>query len=159
MGQAPKTHTYQVGVVWIGNMGRGTADYRAYERAHEIRVDQKPVIPGSADPAFRGDRTRYNPEEMLVASLSTCHMLWYLHLCATAGVVVTAYVDHPIGTMAEVNNGSGHFTEVVLKPEITLATGDTATAAQLHDQAHHLCFIANSVNFPVRCEPTIHSPT
>ncbi|OLT19402.1 peroxiredoxin [Actinomadura sp. CNU-125] len=150
----PKTHRYEVSVAWTGNTGTGTSSYRAFERAHEIRAEGKPPIAGSADPAFRGDPARWNPEELLVASLSECHMLWFLHLCAAAGVVVTAYTDDPIGTMAETAGGGGRFEEVVLRPRVTLA--DPARAAEtaaLHERAHELCFIANSVNFPVRHEP------
>ena len=139
---------------WIGNTGQGTSDYRSYQRAHEYSVEGKPVIPGSSDPAFRGDRTRYNPEELLVMSLSSCHMLWYLHLCAENKIVVVDYVDDAVGTMVEDEERGGFFTEVVLRPTITYAAGsDTALAESLHDRAHHLCFVANSVNFPVRCEP------
>ena len=141
-------------MTWTGNTGAGTREYRGYERAHEYSVPGKPVIPGSSDPAFRGDRTRYNPEELLVMSLSSCHMLWFLHLAAEAGVVVTAYEDEASGTMIETADTGGHFTEVVLRPRVTFASGtDPSRAAALHDRAHHLCFIANSVNFPVRCEP------
>jgi organic hydroperoxide reductase OsmC/OhrA len=149
-----KTHHYQVEVRWTGNTGEGTASYRAYDRAHEISVAGKPIILGSSDPAFRGDATRYNPEELLVASLSTCHMLWYLHLCADAKIVVTHYADHPTGIMTETKEGGGQFTEVILNPVVMVRAGsDLALAAQLHEKAHHLCFIANSVNFPVRCNP------
>jgi organic hydroperoxide reductase OsmC/OhrA len=140
---------------WTGNTGNGTRDYKSYERAHEYSVEGKPVIPGSADPAFRGDATRYNPEELLVMSISSCHLLWYLHLCATHKIVVTDYVDEAVGTLLEVKETGGHFTEVVLRPAVTLAAGsDVAVAESLHDKAHHLCFVANSVNFPVRCEPS-----
>ncbi|MBE1537961.1 OsmC family protein [Actinomadura algeriensis] len=150
----PKTHRYEVSVVWTGNTGTGTSSYRAFERAHEIRAADKPPIAGSADPAFRGDPARWNPEELLVASLSECHMLWFLHLCADAGVVVTAYTDEPLGTMAETADGGGRFEEVVLRPRVTLADPARAgEAAALHTRAHELCFIANSVNFPVRHEP------
>jgi organic hydroperoxide reductase OsmC/OhrA len=113
-----------VDVIWTGNTGQGTVSYRGYERSHDIAVPGKPTIPGSSDPAFRGDRIRYNPEEMLVASVSTCHMLWYLHLCSTEGIVVMSYQDYPIGTMIEAEDGSGRFTEVILKPEIIIAKGD-----------------------------------
>ena len=158
MAATNKTHQYQVEVRWTGNTGQGTAGYRAYERAHEISVAGKPIIPGSSDSAFRGDPTRYNPEELLVASLSTCHMLWYLHLCADAKIVVTEYWDNPIGIMTETKDGGGRFTEVMLKPVATVAAGsDSALAEQLHEKAHHLCFVANSMNFPVRCEPKIAS--
>jgi organic hydroperoxide reductase OsmC/OhrA len=154
-----RTHHYEVTVTWTGDRGTGTSGYRAYERAHEVAADGKPPIPGSADPAFRGDRSRWNPEEMLVASLSQCHMLWYLHLCGAEGVVVTGYVDRPYGTMAETADGGGRFEEVVLRPRVTLATPEHADLAMaLHERAHRMCFIANSVNFPVRHEPTIIDP-
>ena len=127
-----------------------------YERNHEIKVEGRPVISGSSDPAFRGDRSRYNPEELLVASLSACHMLWYLHLCARAGVVVTAYLDKATGTMVETGGEGGHFSEVVLRPSVIIGeNGDERLARNLHGKAHKLCFIANSVNFPVRCEPKV----
>jgi organic hydroperoxide reductase OsmC/OhrA len=152
---ANKQHLYPIRMQWTGNTGTGTSHYKAYERTHEYSVPGKPVIPGSADPAFRGDATRYNPEELLVMSLSSCHMLWYLHLCAEAGVVVTEYVDDAVGTLLEVKETGGHFTEVVLRPVATLQAGsDAAIAAKLHERAHHLCFVANSVNFPVRVEPS-----
>lgn len=151
-----KEHRYDVTVTWTGNQGTGTSTYRAYARDHEIAAAGKPSIPGSSDPAFRGDSTRWNPEDMLVASLSTCHMLWYLHLCAVGGVAVTRYVDRAEGTMAEDAGGSGRFSRVTLRPQIAVAPGaDLAKARALHDEAHHKCFIANSVNFPVACEPTI----
>lgn len=153
---AAKTHTYQTQLVWTGNTSTGTSGYRAYERAHETSVPGKPVIPGSSDPAFRGDAARYNPEELLVASVAACHMLWYLHLCADHGIVVTAYQDQPVGQMVETADGGGHFTEVVLHPEVTVQAGaDLALAETLHERAHALCFIAQSMNFPVRCASII----
>lgn len=151
---ADKQHSYPIRMTWTGNTGTGTREYRGYERAHEYSVPGKPVIPGSSDPNFRGDKTRYNPEELLVMSLSSCHMLWYLHLCAEAKVVVVGYDDQAVGTMVETADTGGQFTEVVLKPSVTLEPGsDVAVAESLHMRAHHLCFVANSVNFPVRCEP------
>lgn len=151
---AGKTHQYPIRMRWTGNTGDGTRDYKAYQRAHEYSVPGKPVIPGSSDPNFRGDATRYNPEELLVMAISSCHMLWYLHLCATHKVVVVDYVDDAAGTLLETADTGGHFTEVVLRPAVTLAAGsDVAVAESLHERAHHLCFVANSVNFPVRCEP------
>jgi len=148
-------HFYPIRMTWTGNTGTGTAHYKGYERTHEYSVPGKPVIPGSSDPAFRGDATRYNPEELLVMSLSSCHMLWYLHLCAEAGVVITEYVDDAVGTMVEVKETGGHFTEVILRPLATLQAGsDVALAKKLHEKAHHLCFVANSVNFSVRVEPS-----
>ncbi len=151
--EAPRDHTYSVTVTWTGNTGEGTSAYRTYERAHEVSVPGKPVVPGSSDPAFRGDRARYNPEEMLVASLSSCHMLWYLHVCSAEGIVVVGYQDVAEGVMIERADGGGAFAEVVLQPEITVAAGtDLVRARALHDEAQAKCFIANSVNFPVRHE-------
>ncbi|HEX6967457.1 MAG TPA: OsmC family protein [Micromonosporaceae bacterium] len=150
-----RCHRYETVVTWTGNHGTGTSGYRDYSRDHEIAADGRMSIAGSSDPSFRGDRTRWNPEQLLVAALSQCHMLWYLHLCAVAGVVVTEYVDRASGTMAE-NGDGGRFTEVVLRPRVTVATPDMIeTAARLHDDAHRACFIANSVNFPVRHEPRV----
>lgn len=149
-----KQHSYPIRMTWTGNTGTGTKDYRGYQRTHEYSVPGKPVIPGSSDPAFRGDATRYNPEELLVMSISSCHMLWYLHLAADAKIVVAGYDDQAVGTMVLVEATGGHFTEVVLRPTVTVEPGtDLAKAESLHARAHHLCFIANSVNFLVRCEP------
>jgi organic hydroperoxide reductase OsmC/OhrA len=151
-------HRYKISVEWTGNTGTGTSGYKAYERRHEISAgDTKPRIPGSSDPGFRGDPARWNPEELLVASLSACHKLWYLHLCATAGVVVTSYVDHAEGEMEETTDGSGRFRRVVLRPVVTITpVSDRAKARELHAAAHAKCFIANSMNFPVEHEPEIH---
>lgn len=145
-----KIHRYQAKIAWTGNRGAGTQKYGAYGRDHEIYCPGKPVIAGSSDPAFRGDPDRYNPEELLVASISSCHMLWYLHLCADAGVIVTAYEDSAESRIEESTDGSGRFTEVVLCPKITIAAGgDAVLAERLHAKAHEKCFIANSVNFPI----------
>ena len=150
-----RQHTYDTVVTWTGNRGTGTSGYRDYARDHEVTADGRVPIAGSSDPTFRGDRTRWNPEQMLVASLSQCHLLWYLHLCAEAGVVVTDYVDNALGTMTE-DAAGGRFTEVVLRPLVTVATPDMVEAATgLHADAHRACFIANSVNFPVRHEPSV----
>src|SRR4051812_1921546 len=150
-----KDHRYDLAVRWTGNTGTGTSRYDAYSRNHEVSAPGKPPIPGSSDPAFRGDPDRYNPEEMLVASLSTCHMLWYLHLCADRGVIVFAYEDAPFGVMREEPDGSGAFVEVTLRPVVTIEAGSEVDAAALHARAHELCFIARSVKFPVRHEPSI----
>lgn len=151
-----KHHHYQSTVRWTGNKGTGTSAYRAYGRDHEISGPGKPVIPASSDPAFHGNPSRYNPEVLLVASLSTCHMLWYLHLCAVNKVVVLEYEDRAGGTMEETDDGGGRFLEVTLRPRIMItAASDLETAQRLHHDAHEKCFIANSVNFPVGCEPVI----
>ncbi|MCG8926696.1 OsmC family protein [Lentzea sp. CC55] len=150
------THHYEADVVWTGNTGSGTSGYKTYERAHEIRVASKATILGSSDPSFRGDPSRHNPEELLVASLAQCHMLWFLHLASVNGVVVTEYRDHATGTMAEHPDGSGRMTEVLLHPVVAVADPATREMAQaLHEKAHSMCFIAASVNFPVRHEPTV----
>ncbi len=148
-------HRYRVEVSWTGNRGSGTDGYRNYSRDHVIRVPGKPELAGSADPVFRGDATRHNPEDLLLAALSTCHMLSYLHMATVAGVVVMAYTDAAEGTM-ETSGDGGRFVEVVLRPTVTISAGsDPARAEAAHEAAHHACFIANSVNFPVRCEPRI----
>jgi organic hydroperoxide reductase OsmC/OhrA len=153
---AGKEHQYSVRVSWTGNTGSGTRTYRGYERAHDITAPGKPTIEGSADPAFRGDGGRWNPEDLLVASLSACHKLWFLALCSQAGVVVTAYEDSAEGVMLEEPNGAGQFTSVTLKPCVTIsAESDEAKALELHQKAHAMCFIARSVNFPVSNEPTV----
>ncbi len=149
-----KTHTYQTTIRWTGNQGSGTSAYRAYGRNHEINAAGKPVLLASSDPAFHGDPGRYNPEELLVASLSSCHMLWYLHLCSVNKVVVLEYDDNATGTMEETADRGGHFVEVTLHPTITIAPRSSLeTARRLHHGAHEKCFIANSVNFPVRVQP------
>lgn len=148
-----KSHRYITELEWTGNLGSGTTDYRAYSRDHVVRAGAKPELAGSSDPAFRGDAARWNPEDLMVASLSSCHMLWYLHLCASAGITVLAYRDEAEGTMAEDEGGGGRFTGAVLRPMVRLAAGaDEARARELHEEAHRLCFIANSVNFPVTVE-------
>src|SRR5438552_3880223 len=114
-----RLHHYALVVEWTGNTGTGTSEYRGYERSHNISVENKAIIAGSSDPAFRGDNTRHSPEDLFVASIAACHMLWYLHLCSAAGIIVTAYVDHATGTMVETSSGSGQFQEVTLHPEVT----------------------------------------
>ena len=151
-----RQHSYRVTLTWTGNTGSGTASYRSFERSYNLEVEGKPAIAGSSDPAFRGDRSRWNPEELLVGSLAACHKLWYLHLCATAGIMVLAYSDQAEGAMEETPDGSGRFVSVTLHPRITIkAGGDVVKARELHEPAHQKCFIANSVNFPVICEPII----
>jgi organic hydroperoxide reductase OsmC/OhrA len=154
------THRFAVNNRWTGNLGAGTSSYTAYSRNHEISGEGKSVaIPGSSDAAFRGERSRYNPEELLVGSLSTCHMLWMLHLCADAGIAITDYADDASGEMAIHADGGGEFVKVTLRPRMTIedvARVEEATA--LHHRAHELCFIARSVNFPVTIEPNVSGP-
>ncbi|MEV4222606.1 OsmC family protein [Nonomuraea sp. NPDC049725] len=148
-------HTYATTVTWTGNLGTGTSGYRAYDRAHELTADGPAPIAGSSDPAFRGDPARWNPEQLLLGALSQCHLLSYLHVCAVAGVVVTAYADHATGIMTQTATG-GHFTEATLRPHVTVASPDMVEAAvRLHEDAQKACFIASSVNFPVHHEPTV----
>jgi organic hydroperoxide reductase OsmC/OhrA len=151
-----KDHSYSVNIRWTGNTGEGTSSYRGYLRDHEISVTNKALIAGSADPKFRGDDTRHNPEELLVAALSACHMLSYLHQCNAAGIIVVAYEDQAQGSMSETDDGGGHFTSVTLHPAVRIKEGgNTDLALELHEKAHQLCFIARSVNFPVLCEASI----
>jgi organic hydroperoxide reductase OsmC/OhrA len=166
-----KWHSYHVSVTWTGNRGTGTSGYRSYDRSHEVTAGppddrheslgrgRPQPIAGSSDPAFRGDPEGWNPEQLLTVALSQCHMLWYLHLCAVAGVVVTGYCDDAVGTMAEEPDGGGQFTEVVLRPRVIVRSPDMIEkAAGLHRDAHEKCFIARSVNFTVRHEPVVEAP-
>jgi organic hydroperoxide reductase OsmC/OhrA len=151
-----KTHVYLPVVEWTGNTGSGTSDYCGYERAHVVSVPGKSDILGSSDPSFRGDDSRWSPEDLFVASVSACHQLWYLHLCARAGVVVLAYRDEPIGTMIEDADGGGRFASIVLHPTAKVAAGsDKAKAISLHRDAHEMCFIANSLSCRVSIEPAV----
>jgi organic hydroperoxide reductase OsmC/OhrA len=151
-----RMHTYDVSVTWTGNRGTGTSGYRDYDRAHEVSANGPAPIAASSDPAFRGDPSRWNPELELTAALSQCHMLWFLHLCADAGVTVTSYADEARGRMTEDADGGGRFTEVVLRPRVTVSSaGMIEAATALHAEAHAKCFIASSVTFPVRHEPVI----
>ncbi|KQZ82205.1 peroxiredoxin [Microbacterium sp. Root166] len=149
-------HRYSVRTTWTGDRGTGTSGYRDYDRAVTMRIEGKPELLASSDKPFRGDPSRWNPEDLLLAALSECHLLSYLHACVQAGVVVVRYEDDASGLMVEDGRGGGAFREVVLRPRVTVAEEsmvDAATAA--HAQAHAWCFIANSVNFPVRHEPLI----
>ena len=151
-----RQHHYKTTIRWTGNTGTGTQDYRTYERSHTISIEGKPDLPASSDTPFRGDATRHNPEDLFLSSLSACHMLWYLHLCADNGIVVTDYQDQATGVMIDGVPEGGRFTEVVLHPVVTITDAAlTDKAIQLHDEAHRQCFIANSCNFPVRHQPAI----
>lgn len=150
-----KQHTYQTTIQWAGNSGKGTTGYRDYERSYAISAEGKPVISGSSDPAFRGDKSKYNPEDLLLASIASCHMLWYLHLCSEVGVIVVDYTDHATGLMVETPDGGGRFSAVTLYPVVTVTESSMVDKAnQLHHKANELCFIANSLNFKVDHQPT-----
>jgi len=151
-----KPHHYKAVIQWTGNKGSGTDHYTHYERDYSIHIENKPIIKGSSDPAFRGDEKKYNPEDLLVSALSSCHMLWYLHLCSVEGVVVVEYTDTATGLMEERKDGSGSFTEVVLNPRVLVSKESMLPkATELHAVANQMCFIANSVNFPVKHNPEI----
>lgn len=147
-------HEYTVNLAWTGAGPDGTASYTSYERDHEITVEGKPALLGSADPAFRGDPSRHSPEDLFVAALAQCHMLWALHMAARHGVVIVGYTDRATGTMRVSSAGAGQFTEVTLHPQLTVRGAvSEETVAAIHRDAHAHCFIARSVNFPVRVAP------
>lgn len=150
-------HLYNITVTWTGNEGKGTLDYNSYSRNHKIFTKGKyDSILSSSDPAFKGDKSRYNPEDLFLSSLSSCHMLWYLHLCTTHKITVTNYIDNAMGTMQEANDGSGKFVEVILNPEVQiLEKKKLEKAKSLHRDAHKMCFIANSCNFKIKHNPII----
>lgn len=151
-----KEYVYSTLIRWTGNTGSGTAGYTLYERDYVCSAKDKADILGSSDPAFRGDHTRWNPEELLINALASCHMLWYLHLCADAKIIVESYEDLPTGKMLVNPDGSGAFTEVTLNPICKIADrSQTEQALQLHNLAHKKCFIANSINFPGSVKPNI----
>jgi organic hydroperoxide reductase OsmC/OhrA len=148
----PKRHLYRASLHWDAGAGQGTESFKSYSREHKIKSESKPEIVATS--GFHGS-SHYNPEELLVAALSSCHMLWYLHLCSQNGIVVTRYVDEAEGTMIEDAAIGGKFERAVLRPRVTISKGDKQKAAALHHEAHRTCVVANSVNFPVDCEPTI----
>lgn len=148
-------HHFEVRIQWQGNLGEGTKDYRSYSRDNLVTAEGNPPIEGSSDKAFRGSPERWNPEEFMVAALSQCHMLSYLHVAATNGIIVESYEDNATGTMQQTSNGGGHFTSVTLRPLVVISSGDPALALALHGEASEKCFIAASVNFPVAHEPMV----
>jgi len=154
---AERKHHYQITTRWTGNLGTGTSAYTAYSRNHELKGPGKSApIAGSADPAFRGDAARYNPEDLLVSALSACHMLWVLHLCGDAGIVITEYTDDAVGEMVEHADGSGEFTRVVLRPRMKITDAARAEEAkEIHHRAHQVCCLARSMNFPVEHEAVV----
>jgi len=148
-----KEHHYKTNLKWTGNTGKGTESYRGYERSHELTVNGKQPIEASSDPSFRGDHSKYNPEELFLASLSSCHMLWFLHCCTVSSVVVLEYTDTATATMIETEDGNGKFSEVVLHPHVKVKEGWMLDKIEsLHKKANAFCFIANSCNFPVKHE-------
>jgi organic hydroperoxide reductase OsmC/OhrA len=148
-----KLHDYTAQIVWIGDLGEGTRHYRGYDRTWRVVTPGKPVIECSNDPSLGGDPARPNPEDLLLASLAACHMLWYLHLASDAGIVVRAYEDHPLGVGETGSRGEGRFVRAVLRPRISVQRGaDLAKADTIHSEVHHFCFIARSVNFPIAYE-------
>lgn len=150
------THDYDIAITWTGNTGEGTKNIRSYSRNHDVDASGLPSIASSSDPAFRGDPTRWNPEQLYIASIAQCHMLWYLGLAANAGVTVTAYEDHPTGTMIEEPSGAGQFEQVTLHPVVTITRdSDPLLAKRLHEQVADYCFIARSVNTPIHHEVTV----
>ncbi len=148
-----RTHEHRSQLTWDGNRGDGTSSYATYGREYRVAIDGKPELKGSADPTFRGDATKHNPEDLLLAAVSSCHMLSYLALCALGSVEVVAYQDDAVGQMVFHKDGSGEFTEIVLRPVVTIRSGNLEKATQLHQRAHELCFIARSCNFSIRHEP------
>jgi organic hydroperoxide reductase OsmC/OhrA len=151
-----KSHSYELALTWTGAGKGATVNYPSYSREYRVSFAGKPPLVGSADPAFRGDPALHNPEDLLLAALSACHMLSYLAVCALAKVTVLSYEDSASGTMSEVAPQRSAFTDALLRPRVVIAAGsDRAKAAALHEQAHKICFIANSVNFPVRHEAKI----
>lgn len=155
--QMTKTeHTYAAQLIWEGNTGEGTASYAGYSRQYRVVVTGKPDLTGSADPAFRGDASKHNPEDLFLTSISACHMLFYLSLCARKGIRVLSYEDEVQGRMAVHTGGGGKFDEVTLNPTVSIqGEANLALAAQLHDTAHELCFIANSCSTPIRLKTTV----
>src|SRR5690554_243154 len=149
-------HHYDIHVIWTGNTGTGTSSLRDYSRAHDVMAQGLPVIAGSSDPAFRGDPSRWNPEQLFLASIAQCHMLWYLGLASSSGVLVTGYRDRPTGVMVEEPNGAGQFEGVTLRPTVTISnTSDRALAVTLHDRVADYCFIARSISTPISHEVTV----
>ncbi|WP_236974949.1 OsmC family protein [Membranihabitans maritimus] len=151
-----KIHSYELDLNWTGNRGAGTYKYTAYDRKFNIKAVGKPNLQGSADPLFRGDPHRYNPEEMFVASVASCHMLWYLHLCASNNIIVVDYSDHPLGKMELKEFGEGEFVEIILSPKVFIKDiSHKELALSLHRQANEKCFIAKSLNFPILHAPQV----
>ena len=150
-------HNYKISVKWTGNQGTGTSNYKEFERSYKVQIENKGDIFGSADPEFRGDKTKHNPEELLLASVSSCHMLWYLHFCTEAKIIVMDYIDNATAILEETENGNGKFTAITLNPTISISQkSELENAKQLHKKANEFCFVSNSLNFEVTLEPIIN---
>jgi organic hydroperoxide reductase OsmC/OhrA len=150
-----KEHEYNASIIWTGNLGEGTLNYKSYDRSYDISIGNKAVIKGSSDPAFLGDSSKHNPEDLFLASISSCHMLWYLHFCSANDIIVTEYTDNATGIMIETDINGGRFTEVILNPLVIITDRSKMELANsLHEQANKNCFIANSLNFKVEHNPT-----
>lgn len=153
-----KRHTYKTQLIWDGNLGEGTSTYQGYGRQHRILVDGKPELRASADPMFRGDAATHNPEDLLLAAVSSCHMLSYLALCARASINVLDYHDEATGDLVFDGRGGGKFEEITLHPVVTVANpDDRGRALALHEKAHELCFIANSCSVPIHHQAEIRT--
>lgn len=151
-----RKHLFEVETIWTGNRGAGTLDYRAYSRNFTLKMEGKADIQGCSESIFNGDRTLHNPEDLLLASVSSCHMLWYLHLCSKKGIIVLEYTDSAKGTMKEEADGSGRFTEIILSPKVVInSESNLELALQLHEETGKMCFIANSLNVPILYQPEI----
>jgi organic hydroperoxide reductase OsmC/OhrA len=150
-------HSYRVRVRWTGNLGAGTREYGGYSRDHLLEFAGKPPIFATSGLSPRSDPHRHNPDELLVAALASCHMLWYLHLCSEAGIVVTDYTDDADALLETGRDGGGRFVRATLRPRVRIQGGSFEEARRLHEEAHRRCFVANSVNFPVTCEPVLDS--
>lgn len=149
-------HNYKIATKWTGNQGTGTSNYKDFERSYTIQIENKANILGSSDPEFRGDRTKHNPEELLLASVSSCHMLWYLHLCSEAKIIVTDYIDDATAILQETENGNGKFTSITLNPIVTITNQSMVDLAiELHNKANEFCFVANSLNLKVNHQPEL----
>lgn len=151
-----KTQNYKLDLSWQGNHGAGTMTHTSYDRNFTTHEGSRPPVLGSSHPAFRGNSERYCPEELLLASLSSCHMLWYLHMCAAHEVVVLEYHDHPVMEMEVKEFGNGDIRSATLSPVVRIASEDQREQAMaMHQRAHQSCFIAKAVNFEIILKPKI----
>lgn len=147
-------HHYNITTEWTGKTAEGTKNVKKYNRTHTITNQGKPELILTTDNPHVGDKTKLNPEDLLVSSISSCHMLSYLYVCALEGIVITSYIDNANGIMTENVTGGGSFKEVTLNPVFSVADENMVEKAiELHHKAHEICYIANSVNFEIKCNP------